>query len=286
MRLRSSSPSEVQVNSIKHLAAAFILAASGCGAKSDGEQFSAYAISNTTLKGAFAVSRATAADAERQAIAACEASAGDGLPCRQVLWFTEGCGAIAVGARLKTNVADWAEASRNGDLLQIGNGVGEDAVGACADALRICRAAGGVNCGAREVACMDTGVAGACPPAASLDVAAPASGGEVGYIGYAFSNAARSGAFAISNQSLADARKQAIEECNDAAGGDCAALGAFEAACAAIAKGAGDGVSLAPGADAKSACVAAVTTCEDGGASCSGVTYACARGEPGFCKEL
>ena len=274
------------MRNIRILAIAFSVAAVSCGGKKDSEQFSAYAISNTTLKGAFAVSRATAIDAERQAISACEAAAGDGHPCRQVLWFTEGCGAIAVGARLKTEVVDWAEASRNGDLIQIGNGVGKDAAQACAAAARICQDAGAINCGAREVACMDTGVAGACPiGVATVDETSDLSGGP-NYVGYAFSKKARTGAFAFSDQSLADARKGAIAECNDAAGDDCAALGAFRAHCAAIAMRGGDNVSVAPGSDAKTACDAAVTACGERGAPCSGLTYACDFSDPGFCKEL
>jgi len=271
---------------IRLLAVVFSIAVAGCGGKGDNEQYSAYAISNTTLKGAFAVSRPTAIDAERQAIAACEAAAGDGNPCRQVLWFTEGCGAIAVGARLKTDVADWAEAARNGDLLQIGNGVGKDAAHACGDAVRICKSAGGTNCGAREVACMGTGVAGACPVDVAIDDDAGDLSDSRNYIGYAFSKKARSGAFAMSVRSLAEARESAIAECRDAAGDDCAAVGAFEAECAAIATSPGKGVSLAPGADARTACNAAVSACGETGAACSGVTYACAFGEPGFCKEL
>lgn len=274
------------MRTVKLLAAALSIAVGGCGGKGDNEQFSAYAISNTTLKGAFAVSRATAIDAEQQAITACEAAAGDGFPCRQVLWFTEGCGAIAVGGRLKSDVVDWVEASRNGDLLQIGNGVGEDAAHACGDAVRICESAGGINCGAREVACMDTGVAGACPiDVATADKTSELSGGP-NYVGYAFSKKVRTGAFAFSDQSLAEARKGAIAECRDAAGDDCAALGAFEADCAAIATRGGESVSVAPGSDAKAACDAAVAACGERGVSCSGLTYACAFSEPGFCKEL
>lgn len=272
-----------------------LLAAAACGRGDDGrgendggERFSAYALSNTTLRGSFALSRASAVDAEKRAISACESAAGDGFPCRQILWFTRGCGAVALGARPKTDVTDWIEASRNGELLQVGNGVGADAASACADAVAICVNAGGINCGAREVACMDTGVVSACPAshaAATTRRNDAATASTRIYVGYAFSSRSRSGAFAFSRRALADARESALAECGNGGVEGCEALGAFEAACGATAAGGGE-VTVAPGESARSACAAALEACNRNSGACSGLTYACSAGEPGFCKEF
>lgn len=267
-----------------------LLAAAACGRSDDmhDDRFSAYALSNTTLRGSFALSRASAIDAEKQALSACESAAGDGFPCRQILWFTKGCGAVALGARPRTDVTDWIEASRNGELLQVGNGVGPDAASACADAVAICVNAGGINCGAREVACMDTGVVSACPSSGAGAMRRrkdAATAAPTVYVGYAFSKEARSGAFAFSRSALADARDSALAECGTGGVEGCEALGAFEAACGATAVGGGE-VALAPGATARTACAAALAACERVSGSCSGLTYACSSGEPGFCKEF
>lgn len=266
---------------------ALALVAAGCAEK-DGEAdaFSAYALSNTTLKGSFALSRASAGEAEKQSIAACEAAAGDGLPCRQVLWFTEKCGAIALGVRPKTDVVDWAAAAKNGDLLQIGAGVGADAATACAEAAKICVEAGGVNCGARDFACMDTGVAGACPIPTTAQRAEPGDAIERNFIAYAYSEKKRTGSFALSSKSLGEARDQAVADCREGDARDCKALGSFEADCAAIAVAAGERPNVAAGADAGGACQSAVATCARNGKTCSALTYACAGTEPGFCRDL
>jgi len=267
---------------------ALLAAACGRSDETHADRFSAYALSNTTLRGSFALSRASAIDAEKQALSACESAAGDGFPCRQILWFTKGCGAVALGARPRTDVTDWIEASRNGELLQVGNGVGPDAASACADAVAICANAGGINCGAREVACMDTGVVSACPSSVAASTRREneaATAAATVYVGYAFSKEARSGAFAFSRSALADARDSALAECGTGGVEGCAALGAFEAPCGATAVGGGE-VALAPGATARTACAAALAACERVSGSCSGLTYACSSGEPGFCKEF
>lgn len=269
------------------LLAASVLLCASCGEK-DGnapQRFSAYALSNTTTKGAFAISRASAIEAQRASIAACEAAAGDGFPCRQVQWFSEGCGAIALGGRPTTGVTDWVEATRNGALLQVGNGVGKDAATACSEALDVCQSAGGINCAAREFACMDDGVIAPCP--ASTWVAKPRVAAASNFIGYAYSKLARSGAFAMSELSVSAARDSAVSECAAASdAGDCTALAAFEAECAAIA--AADGVIFAaPAPNAAAACKAAEATCSNqAGTKCRGVTHACRAAEPGFCNEF
>lgn len=267
---------------------ALSLLAAGCAEKeSAADSYSAYALSNTTLKGSFALSRLSAIEAQERSIAACEAAAGDGRPCRQVLWFTQACGAVALGVRLKTDVADWAEATRKGELLQIGAGVGADAAAACADALRICVDAGGVNCNARDFACMDSGVAGACPaPVAQKQTAPPVSADNRNFIAYAYSANKRTGSFATSARSANEARDQALADCGVGGVGDCDALGSFEADCAAIAAASGARPSVAAGADPGAACRSAQGACARGGKTCNALTYACIQAEPGFCRDL
>ncbi len=108
------------------------------------------------------------------------------------------------------------------------------------------------------------------------------------YVAFAFSEKARTGAFAFSLVSTRAARDEAIAECGKVADvGKCTALGAFKSQCGAVGLASDKRVTPAPGPDADGACQGAEAACaRRGGKDCIATNYACREGAPGYCKDL
>jgi hypothetical protein len=111
------------------------------------------------------------------------------------------------------------------------------------------------------------------------------------YVAFAFSEKARTGAFAFSQVSTRAARDEAVAECRKVAGvRKCTPLGAFKSQCGAVAFHLAEDdkrVTPAPGPDASGACQAAEAACaRRGDKDCVATQYACREGEPGSCVLL